>query len=207
MRRRFSILTVFFGGLLLVLSATVPAQADMIQWANWSALGEGSATGIITFPDGVQSTVTYTGQVVGLGDLGDDQIYSRVALVGGNTSYNTIFFSHPVNNPIIAIESLSGSLNSTHAAFECFSSLAENGFGHLENGSTLQNVQAFNGRMENGIFQLQGKILSISWIAQDPQNFHMFTVGAPTHAPLPASVLLLGPGLVGLASMRKWFRK
>jgi hypothetical protein len=72
-----------------------------------------------------------------------------------------------------------------------------------------QGVQNFNGKMGNGIFQLQGEVYSVSWLPQDSWNYHMLTVGVPMDTPSaqavpePSTMLFLFLGLAGVAGAKR----
>ena len=214
--------------ILALLLVSIPAQADTIYWTNWTSTtygNPGSAAGTITFP-GSSVTVTYAGENVYTGDQGDwnypasytggivgnvpSPANVSIQLVGGNTTVNTITFSQPVVNPIMAIQSLGQPGDQATYVFDQSFTLLAHGSGHWGADSPYEMWQIGNtlyGKGGNGIIEFSGVFGSISWTVPDGENYHMFTVGAPSAVPLPSALLLFGPGLVGLAAIRRRFKK
>lgn len=119
--------TVTFVANAVVLAAfatAVPAESATVGWTNWTAVtagNPGSGTGTIALSPAL--TVTYSGQTNGRlvnypswtpaptfsgGTVSNAPPASdnSVQLSGGVTTTNTITFSSPVDNPIMAIWSL-----------------------------------------------------------------------------------------------------
>jgi hypothetical protein len=218
------------------------AQADTINWTNWTSqtagASSGSAVGTISFSGG-PVTVSYSGNVSsnasgywlpaaifkspgspGLGLVDNAPLdNNNIPLTGGtNTSTNTISFSTAVVNPVMALLSLGGNPGSAEFDFQSTPSQPINistvftGPGttqYTENGVLSWNEAAMtvSGLGASGIVQFQGTYNSISWTNPVYETWFMFTVGAPSAVPLPATLMLFGPGLVGLAAIRRRFKK
>jgi hypothetical protein len=131
-----------------------------------------------------------------------------IALVGGNTIADTITFSTPVLNPILAIQSLGSQITGDQAAYDFAApfTILQQGSGHWggDSSSLWQVGNMLYGFEGNGILLFSGTYSSISWTVPDGENYHMFTVGAPGPAPIPepASILLSGIGIASLAGTR-----
>jgi PEP-CTERM motif len=204
-----------------LMAAVHPASADMISWVELStatAGNPGSASGIINLPGGSPVGVTYTGEVF-FAQTNNSGTYfwnpastftsaevsnvpptsDLIALIGGNTTVNTITFSRPVVDPVLDILSL-GSPNipityNFNAPFDILSdgpSTIYGGPGILTAlpGNILRGVEG------DGTIIFRGTFTSISFTVPQAENYHGFTVGLRT-VPEPASFALIGTG-VGL---------
>jgi hypothetical protein len=223
---------------ILVLGMTAGVRADTVYWTNWSRISygtSGSAYGSITFPSSTVD-VNYTGEIASRSDRGDYQnfpttytdglvvnnappnepngtSYTSITLVGGNNSIvNTISFSAPVVNPVMAIQSLGQPGNPAEYDFSSPFTILSSGKGHW-NTATNALVSSLDGYKlygweGNGTIQFSGVFSSISWTTPDGEDYHMFTVGAPsTSVPEPSVLLLLAPALGGLGVLRKRVKK
>ena len=208
----------------LALFAT-SAQADQIYWTNWTAKtpgAPGSASGTLSLPGG-PVTVTYQGELFNAGDQGNwsqgagtytssfvDNAPSpynvSIQLVGGNTVVNTLTFSAPLLNPVMAIQSLGqGPDPATYNFGNTPFTLLSQGGGHWGGCNTCLSVvgNTLVGREGNGTVRFNGTFSSISWTVPDGESYHMFTIGAPVPEPETYAMLLAGLGLMGGVARRR----
>ncbi|MBF0413329.1 MAG: VPLPA-CTERM sorting domain-containing protein [Desulfamplus sp.] len=215
---------VFMFGMLSTVEAATIGWTD---WTSKTAGNPGSAAGTITLPDGKSVNVSYTGELFNAGDQGNwnqyETTYTKpgvvdnlpnqnlvsIQLKGGNAILNTITFSTPLVNPVMAIQSL-GSGDTAKYSFNQSFEILKQGKGHWGGGVTSLSQSGNNliGNEGNGIIQFTGTYSSISWTVPDGENYHMFTVGAPSAAvPVPAAIWLLGSGLAGLIVTKRRAKK
>ena len=179
-------------------SASLHAQAATISWTNWTSAingDPGSASGSIAGAPAV--SVTYSGQNIGLstdypswtpattftgGTVGNapPPANNAVDLTGGDSTVNTLTFSTPVTNPILAIWSLGAPGLPASFFFtpdEPFT--IEAGGPNAEyDGSTITAVgNEILGSEGNGVVQFNGTFSSLSWTNPTYEGYYAFTVG------------------------------
>lgn len=215
---------VLLSGLFLAL--TVPANAGNITWTTWisaTAGNPGSASGTI----GVVG-VTYTGNLTRFytnypswkpastyagGTVSNAPSPNNiVGLTGGaNTGVETIIFSTPVVNPVMAIWSLGSPGNTAQFIFtasepfsvEAGGPSAEYGGSSIYTGGTCP-AHAVCGAEGNGTIQFNGTFSTLTWTNPVFENWYGFDLGIAgvantTTVPEPAGLFLLGAGLLALA--------
>ncbi len=208
---------------LLVLVGATSTSASPIAWTMWTSAVTGASTGVANgsiSPLGL--TVTYNGEVKALvanypswqptstfsgGTVGNapPQSGGIIRLNGGSASVvDTITFSKPVTDPVIAIWSLGQPGITAKFAFSQPFTI-QSGGPSLEYGgsgitSVLSNVLGTEG---NGTIQFSGTFSSLDFTLPIFENWYGFTVGVPEVVPEPASLLLFGTGLIGLLHRRR----
>ncbi len=214
-----------------VLTA-VSASAATIDWAMWSnSFTTGYPSGGSATATMGSNTVTYSGELLSVvpnypswgpagtfdgGTVGNapPQSGGIIQLKGGASSppTDTITFSTPVVNPVLAIWSLGQSGIQASFNFDQPFTIQSGGpSAEYGGGPITQLVLSALGSEGNGTIQFTGTYSSISWTNPVYEYWYGFTVGAPEAAaapgttPLPAALPLFagGLGVMGLLARRK----
>ncbi|MGH7024670.1 MAG: PEPxxWA-CTERM sorting domain-containing protein [Caulobacteraceae bacterium] len=204
------------GAACAALFTAAPAFAGTVDWTTWTAATDSATAGTATGTAGSVG-VSYTGEVESLvanypswnpsssyvgGTVGNAPPMSGgiIQLYGGNADVtDTITFSTPVTNPIIAIWSLGAPGNTAEFDFPGNEPVTiEAGGPSSEYGGSSIYLSGNNvlGAEGNGTIQLTGTFSSISWTTPVYENWYGFTVGVPV--PEPASWALMLAGFAGL---------
>ena len=216
--RRFSMgcaLTLALG----LSSVSSSAIADTIFWNTWQSLSAGTIVGdsggaSVTFAgpafyfgadftSWTPSTTYADGVVVQNGPVQANRI---LGLTGGSAQLNTVSFSRPITNPVMAIWSLGQSSQAAQFQFTNVVPVfvaggpnndiapAQGGPGTsiVVSGSTVTGVEG------SGTVQFQGTYSSISWINPTYEYWYGFNVGIPSAVPESSNLALLLVGLVGM---------
>lgn len=208
--------------LALATLAPAAAKADTISWTLWSFpavtaspyVAPGIATGTLNL-SGNPITVTYTGQLIntsaatnwapsstfdgGIGPAPPNG-YAEVAMTGGQSYTETITFSSPVRNPIIAIWSLGQPGIIGQYVFGQPFTITSAGPSAQYGGNPIYSVgNTVFGEEGNGDVQFSGVYNSISFTTPVFENYYAFTVGAPV--PEPATFGMLGTGILALTAL------
>ena len=192
--------TIAVAVLWVAVAVATPARAGQAVWTDWvhGSTGDvGFATGTLAVVGAPEITVTYTGEVYLVQTNGgtdywtpaDPYISSEVTngppgtdiigLVGGHTRTNTITFSRPVTNPVMAILSLGDSILQCSYDFDAAFEILSYGPGYYGEPGTLTNLadDVLFGTEGHGTIRFNGVYTSISWTVPTGECWHGFTVG------------------------------
>jgi hypothetical protein len=214
--------------LCLSVGAAMTVFAAPVVWTDWTAAtngNTGAASGIITPSAGPSIDVAYSGEVFFAQTAGGTNYWNPgtpymsatvsnappaadiVSLIGGHPGVNTVTFSSPVTNPIMAILSLGQPGFLITYDFDAPFDVLSFGPGYWGPPGTLTELpgDVLQGNEGHGAIQFQGTFSSISWTTPVAENWHGFTVGVPESTiPEPANwtIGLLGSLTLVLARLR-----
>jgi hypothetical protein len=232
---------------------TIPAHADTFVWATWNnaTAGNSAAAGGIATGTMPGFTITYTGQLSSLnngpswvpaastpntwigGVVGNGPPVgaTSVMLEGGSpanghpdSGLETITFSGPVANPVLAIWSLGEPGQQTSFDFnssEPFTIAGGGGSAEYGGSGLVINTAGtgVTGNEGNGLILLLGVYTSFTFTTPDYEYYYNFTIGedqtatallppgggttTPSAVPEPATLSLFGMGLAAIPFARR----
>ena len=232
MTKRLATSIVF---LTVVFLVSTNVWADNVAWTDWTAFTAGNLTGTASGVINTGSTinVSYTGQVGSnsvVNNVGGNTSWlpastfsggsvsngpspnrDNITLTGGTgTGLNTITFSSPVIDPVMAIWSLGAGgapASFVFSAAEPFT--IQSGGPSVEFGgsSITQAGNVVNGIEGNGTIRFIGTFSQISWTNPQFEFYYAFTVGAvggtTPPIPEPSTYVTLITGLLMIPALMR----
>lgn len=204
-------------GAVLFACAAHSAPITWTSWTNGVSGSSGSATGTLALSSPV--TVNFTGNTGGLvnnypswgpastfadGSIVDNappQSGNIVYLTGGDSTVQTLTFSAPVVNPVMAIWSLGNPFAQASFNFQGVTPVLVAGGPNNEYGgsSITVNGNVVSGAEGNGTVEFIGTYSALTWTNPAYEGWYGFTVGAAGVVPEPQSHALMMLGLAAVA--------
>ncbi|MFZ3208417.1 MAG: PEP-CTERM sorting domain-containing protein [Geobacteraceae bacterium] len=206
--------TCLIVGTLVFAFAGTYAHAAPINWNTWASntagtmgtvavsfTAGGSMDNLVSnYPSYLPASTFADGIVVSNAPIGGNGI---IQLSGGNQNVNTLQFSAPVLNPVMAIWSLGqGGINASFNFTNATPTFVAGGPSNEYSGQPITVLgNTVSGIEGNGTVEFNGTFSSISWTNPVYEFWYGFNVGAPESAPVPepGTMMLLGLGMAGLA--------
>jgi hypothetical protein len=197
-------------GITLLIAFYGVCFADTVDWVKWQPMGQGEVDGLIKTTGLGTVAVQYTGEILFAqsGAPGENMYWlpsapyqsaevsnpppnsGLIALTGGEQKTQTISFSRPVSDPVIAIVSLGDPSTTVRYHFSSDFDVLGTGAGYFGNGPFLKESSGvLRGTEGHGCIQFKGIYTSISWTVEGYEKWHAFTVGVPETLNLTPKVL------------------
>jgi hypothetical protein len=197
-----------FFSLVIVLLAAGAARADMISWNTWTSDSTGSLVvgstpvtvsfstnnfhaDIASYPSWTPTSSYADGTIVNNAPVAANGI---MQLIGGTTDVNTLSFSTPITDPVVAIWSLGGGSTSASFVFDETPHLVAGGPNAEYGGSSITVAgNVVSGIEGNGTVQFLGTFSSITWTNPQAEDWYGFNAGVAgiSTVPEPSSFVLM----------------
>lgn len=183
----------------LLIFVCTNIYGDNIGWTNWQEAikgNPGTVNGKIIVSKNKEISISYKGEVFFAQTEGGNNYWlpaepylsasvqnpppdpDIIGLIGGTSIVNTITFSEPVANPVMAILSLGTYDNAVQYKFNRAFTILSNAKGCWGDGPlTRLPGNILEGKEGHGAIQFPGTISSISWTVDTQENWHGFTIG------------------------------
>lgn len=212
------------GVAFIVLVMAPAAFGATIYWTDWTSATPGhpgSATGTITGATIIPVAVGYSGELT-FGQTSGGTNYwipnapylssevsnappdSDIISLDQASTGNTITFSQPLKNPVMAIVSLGQPNLPVYYTFTQPFDVLSDGPGWWGGPGTLNELpgNVLQGIEGDGVIRFNGTYSSISWSSDPSEYWHGFTVGVAA-VPEAGALMLFGTGLIGLVGYRR----
>jgi hypothetical protein len=194
---------------VLLMTAAGGARADLISWNTWTSDSTGTMTvgmtpisvgfattnyhaAIPNYPSWTPTSTYADGTIVNKAPVAANGI---MQLDGGTDALNTLTFSTPVTNPVVAIWSLGAGGTPASFVFDATPTFVAGGPSAEYGGSAITvSGDVVSGSEGNGTVQFLGTYSSITWT--NPQfefwyGFNVGVAGVATAVPEPSSAFLV----------------
>ena len=215
-RRCFTVPIVAVWGILFMIPS---AWADLIIWTDWTSADTTSATGTagavgVTFSGAIDppantaggtnfwviNSAIYTSAPEVDNPPPDSDIIRLTG--GGGAGIQTLTFSIPLVDPVMAILSLGQTGVVVTYDFDAPFDILNSGAGFFGGGVLNELVgDILQGREGHGLIQFAGTFSTISWTIPSSEFWHGFQIGFAETVPEPMSIWLMMIGLIGLGAM------
>jgi hypothetical protein len=210
----------------ICLFSGMRSDAGTITWTDWTSITDGNPNGAAlgTLSPVAQPVVsiTYSGDVEVSSQTSDPANFNYwnpastftsatvsdaptnpgIVTLFGDQVTNTLTFSQPIVNPVMALLSLGNSANQISYTFDAPFTILSGGPSAAFNGSSVYQISpnVVGGMEGNGTIQFTGSFTSLSWTVTGTEYWHGFTLGIAGVAsvPEPSSLVMGVIGLLGI---------
>jgi PEP-CTERM motif len=214
----------FYALAIVLVAAAGSAQAGEISWNTWTSNTSGSITvgstpisvgfattnysaDIANYPSWTPSKSYADGTIVDNAPVASNGI---IQLLGGTDALNTLSFSTPITDPVVAIWSLGSGGAPASFVFGATPTFVAGGPSAEYGGSAITvSGDVVSGAEGNGTVEFIGTFSSITWTNPQFEDWYGFNVGVAGVAsvPEPSTFVLTLAGVACLGLTRAVRRK